>query len=60
MLSPGYSILRFSLDEAQTKERSLQFCTFVLWYALLLEHPGELIYDLSPKGTKQTRVAVEM
>lgn len=62
MLSPGFSIFTFILDEAQTKEMSLHsFFSFVLWFTLLLltwlKHPGELIYDISPQGTQPSSAA---
>lgn len=68
MLSPGFSIFTFSLDEEQKKEKCILFFfffpTFVLWYTLLLltwlKHPGELIYDPSPQGTKPGPAAREI
>lgn len=65
MLSPGFSIFTFSLDEAQTKEKCLLgFFSFALLYILLLltwlKHPGELIYNPSPCGTEPSPAAGEI
>ena len=67
MLSPGFSIFTFSLDKEQTKKSAYSFIffpTLVLWYTLLLltwlKHPGELIYDPSPQGTKSGPAAGEI